>query len=303
MDIRNVDLNLLLSLDALIAEKSVSRAAARQGVSQPAMSASLARLRDLFHDQLLVRSSHGMVPTPRALELAVPIRNVLDQIGTVLEVPKEFEPTGSRRTFRLQGTDYVEAVVLPLLIRKVACLAPGVKFLYRPPDPLHLAYDLEHGHLDMGIGYIPDPSPRLRAQLVFRDRFVCIARRGHPEIEGSISLTQFAELGHIQVLPRDSEMYATPLDAALSKLNIVRHIEVWEPSFLNIVHLVSVSDLVTTVPERLTRLFDQMFPIQVVPPPVDLPAIEVRMFWAERMMLDAGHMWLRKVVMELGRSL
>ena len=249
MDIKNVDLNLLVSFDALIAERSVTRAAERQGVSQPAMSAALAKLRDLFKDPILLRASHGMVPTPRALELTEPIRKVLREIDVVLQAPHAFDPATSHRTFRLQGTDYVEAVLLPPLIERLRCTAPGINLHYRPPDPKQLADDLEHGDLDMGIGYIPKPGPQLRARLVFRDRFICIARRDHPSVQGEMTLSQFADLAHVQVLPRDSVMYATPLDDALSELNIVRRISLWEPSFLNVPYLVSASDLVTTIPE------------------------------------------------------
>ena len=299
MDIRNIDLNLMLAFDALFEERSVSRAAARQRVSQPAMSAALAKLRDLFQDPLFIRASNEMVPTARALEIASPIHNALREIVSCLEAPAKFEPVNSPRTFRLQGTDYVEAVLLPPLMQRMLSIAPKIKIIYRPPAPTQLAADLEQGHLDMGIGYIPNPMPNLRAQLLFRDSFVFVARNDHPKISGSISLMHFADLLHIQVLPRDSEMYATPVDDALSKVNIVRNIALWVPSFLNVLYLVSFSDMVAIMPKRIVRKFCKVLPIQEIAPPLDLPEIEVRMFWAERSMHDSGHRWLRQVIKEL----
>lgn len=303
MDIKNVDLNLLVCLHALVLERNVTRAAERQGVSQPAMSAALAKLRDLFKDPLLVRTSHGMVLTRRALELAEPVARTLREIESLLQQPGEFDPGTSHRTFRLQGTDYVESVLLSPLVTKVRHIAPNAKVLYRSPDPKRLAEDLETGELDMGIGYIPSPVPHLRTQLVFRDRFVCLARRSHPSIKGKLTIEQYAALPHVQVLPRDSAMYATALDDALGMLNVARQVVLWEPSFLNVPQLVATSDVVTTIPERVARHFAHMLPLQLIDPPVVLPTIEVRMFWAEWAMQDPGHRWLRGLVHEVGNAL
>ncbi len=303
MDIRSVNLNLLVSFEALITERSVTRAAARLDVSQPAMSSALAKLRDVFQDPLLVRTSHGMAPTARALDLAEPIRMLLREIDTVLQMTGVFEPTTSRRTFRLQGTDYVESVLLPPLMEQIRGVGRDIKVIYRPPDPKHLAQSLEDGELDMGIGYIPAPGPRLRTRLVFRDRFVCIARRDHPALQGALTLAQFADLPHVQVLPQDSEMYATTLDEALSTQNIVRNVVLWEPSFLNIPHMVAQSDLVSTIPLGVARRQVEFLPIQILEPPLPLPGIDVRMFWADRAMHDSGHQWLRSLISDLGQRL
>ncbi len=281
----------------------MTRAAERQGVSQPAMSAALGKLRDLFKDPLLVRTSHGMVPTPRALELAEPIRTILRNIDAVLHEPGKFEPAIAQRTFRLQGTDYVESVLLPLLVEHVRRAAPGVKLLYRSPNPKQLAEDLETGELDLGIGYIPAGMQQLRTQLVFRDSFVCLARRDHPLIRGSMTPGQFADLPQVQVLPRDSIMYATALDDALSSLNIARQVVIWEPSFLNVPQVIASSDLITTMPRRVAERAARALPLQLIEPPFDLPEIEVRMFWAEWAMHDDGHQWLRKAIHGLGLGL
>jgi DNA-binding transcriptional LysR family regulator len=303
MDIRNVDLNLLVCLNALIIERNVTRAAERQGVSQPAMSAALAKLRDLFKDPLLVRTSQGMVLTRRATELGEPVAKMLREVEGLLQQSGTFDPATSHRTFRLQGTDYVESVLLAPLMTSVRSMAPSVKVVYRSPDPKRLAEDLDTGELDMGIGYIPSPVPHLRTQLVFRDRFVCLARRDHPAITANLTIEQYAALPHVQVLPRDSGMYASALDDALAMLNVARQVVLWEPSFLNVPELVATSDVVTTIPERVALRFVKRLPVQLIDPPVALPPIEVRMFWAEWAMQDPGHRWLRGLVHQVGEAL
>jgi DNA-binding transcriptional LysR family regulator len=302
MNIRDLDFNLLICFDVLIAERHVTHAAERLNMSQSAMSSALAKLRDVFNDALLVRSPHGMVPTTRALELIEPVRRVIREMEEVIQPSRDFAPAQSNKTFAFIGTDYAEYVLLPRLIERLEREAPGVKIIYRPPNPKHLVELMAAGEVDLCLSYLPDPPPALHARFVYHDRFVCLVRRDHPAVREALTIGQFAELSHVQVLPKDLPMFGTPIDEALSAQNIVRKIAVWEPSFLVIPHLIATSSLITTVPERLARMCAEMLPLKILEPPLQLPALNVSLYWHDRTHLSPAHQWLRNLVHAVARE-
>ena len=303
MDFRGFDLNLLVSLQALLEERHVTRAAERLDISQPAMSAALARLRALLGDQLLVRGPQGLALTPRAEALGAQLRPVMGGIEQMVASAPGFVPTSSRRTFSLIGTDFVEYVLLPPLAARLSRDAPGVQITFKGPDFRHIEQRMADGELDLAIGYCPAaPDPLIR-KAAFTEPFVCVARRGHPAVaDGFLSLDTYAELGHAQVLPQDSTMYADAVDGALAAVGLVRKVAVWQPSFLAVVAVVARTELIATVPSRVAALMASSLPVAIHPLPLELPPSEVGLYWHPRCKDDAGHGWFRQLVWQLLRD-
>jgi DNA-binding transcriptional LysR family regulator len=303
MDLRGLDLNLLIPLRVLLTERHVTRAAEKLGITQPAMSASLARLRNLFDDQLLVRGSRGLAPTARAQQLM----DQLDQFVVVIEqmvaLPTEFLPDTSRRTFTLIGTDYIETLLLPSLMADLAIEAPSLQLVFRPPDPKNLEALMSEGEVDLAVAYLPDAPKDLITSVAFRESFACIARRDHPQLsKDNFSLDVFVDLQHAQVLPRNLPMYGMPIDAALGALGLVRRVALWHASFQALPAIVAKTDLVATLPRRLAMLAAQTLPISVYDPPLPLPTVDFSLYWHARSQEDSGHKWLRAKVAALLRT-
>jgi DNA-binding transcriptional LysR family regulator len=229
MDLRGLDLNLLIPLRVLLTERHVTRAAEKLGITQPAMSASLARLRTLFDDQLLVRGPKGLAPTARAQQLMDQLDQFVAMIEQMVALPTEFVPDTSRRTFTLIGTDFIETLLLPSLMADLAIEAPSLQVVFRPPDPKNLEALMSEGEIDLAVAYLPDAPKGLITSVAFRDRFVCIARRDHPQLSTDhFPLDLFVDLQHVQVLPRNLPMYGMPIDAALGALGFVRRVALWQ---------------------------------------------------------------------------
>ncbi len=296
MDIRSLDLTQLIYLGVLLQEKHVTRAAQKLGISQPALSATLARLRGLFRDELLVRTPRGMALTPRAEAIADTLGEILHSLERLVAVDADFDPATSQRTFSLIGSDLIEWLGLPILMARLAEAAPNLQIAYRPSNPKNLETVLASGEIDLAIGFVPDISERLMKATIFTDAFACIARRGHPLIDGGLSLEQFGRVGHVQVLPRDATMYSAPVDEALTAFDIVRVVKLWQPSFLAIPHVVAATDLISTLPRRLAIRFARDLDLQVMGPPIDLPEIPFSIYWHPRNQKEPAHVWLRDFV-------
>jgi DNA-binding transcriptional LysR family regulator len=300
MDVRGLDLNLLIPLRALLTERHVTRAAEKLGITQPAMSASLARLRTLFGDQLLVRGPGGLAPTARAQQLMDQLDQVVAAIEQMVTIPMEFVPDTSRRTFTLIGTDFIETLLLPSLMADLAAEAPSVQVVFRPPDPGNLEALMSKGEVDLAVAYLPDAPEGLITSVAFRERFACIARRDHPQLSTHhFPLDLFVDLQHVQVLPRNLPMYGMPIDAALAALGFVRRVALWHPSFQALPAIVANTDLVATLPRRLAIRAAETLPIAVYDPPVSLPTVDFSLYWHARSHEDPGHKWLRAKVAAL----
>ena len=303
MDVRGLDLNLLIPLRALLTERHVTRAAEKLGITQPAMSASLARLRALFGDQLLVRGPGGLAPTARAQQLMDQLDQVVAAIEQMVTLPAEFVPDTSRRTFTLIGTDFIETLLLPSLMADLAAEAPGVQVVFRPPDPGNLEALMSKAEVDLAVAYLPDAPEGLITSVAFRERFACIARRNHPQLSTDhFPLDLFVDLQHVQVLPRNLPMYGMPIDAALAALGFVRRVALWHPSFQALPAIVAKTDLVATLPRRLAIRAAETLPITVYEPPVPLPTVDFSLYWHARSHEDPGHKWLRAKVAALLRT-
>jgi DNA-binding transcriptional LysR family regulator len=288
------DMNLVVILDALLEERSVTGAARRLGVTPSAVSHTLKRLRQELGDPLLVRTRRGMSPTLRAEELRAPIRRGLELIGDAIQQGGRFDPRTARRSFTIATGDLLGLVLLPGLWGRVAKTAPHVDLRIAP-----IVRDVERT-LESGVAEIvlagsfePIDTPGLFRQRLFDERLVCVVREDHPQIRGPITLEQFCALSHALVAPRGG---TGVVDRALQKLGLSRRVAVRLPHFLLAPFLVATSDLVLTVGESVARAFAQRLPLRIVPPPIELPAVTYWQIWHERSQRDAGHTWFRAQV-------
>jgi DNA-binding transcriptional LysR family regulator len=297
-----IDLNLLIALDALLEEGNVTRAAARIGLTQPAMSHALNRLRKILGDPLLVRTPRGMRSTPRADALMSPIRRALTDIERALSERPAFEPRSSRRTFTLAAVDYGELVILPPLLARLPQIAPGIDIVVRQLRMEDIDEQLEEGTIDLAIGVLnEEDKPAAFQQRLFQERFVCVLRADHPAVGDTLSLEQFVELNHALISPRGRR--GGLVEQELKKLGLSRRIALTVPHFLVAPLVVAHSDLVLTVAARIAKAFEGMLPLRVVETPLQVPGFSVTQFWHERQQQDPAHAWLRGLIMDLCRTL
>jgi len=298
-----VDLNLLRYLAVLVHEGSVSRAAVRLGVTQPAVSAALKRLRAAFGDPLLVRSGQTMSPTPRALELAERVTPMLAEVRALVRQRSTFEPARTRRTFTLMGSDYVQFFVLPRLCERIERRSPQMQLEHRPANPDKVEPWLASGQVDLGVGYLASPPPALRSRLLFDDAQVCLVRRGHPVLKRTFTAEDYAALSHVAISPGGAGFYGARIDALLRSIGIRRRVALTLPSFLAVPHVVARTDYIATVPGRFASWFARQLPLAVLKPPLALPSFEISLFWHERVHADAANLWLRAEVVAATRDL
>jgi DNA-binding transcriptional LysR family regulator len=289
------DLNLLLTLDVLLAEGNVARAARRLGLSPSAMSRSLARLRETTGDPLLVRAGRGLVPTPRALELRARIGPVVEEAKALLLPADALELGKLKRSFTLRTSDGFVENFGPPLVARVAAEAPGVRLRFVQKLDKDSA-PLRDGSVDLETGVVGDAaSPELRSRILFQDRFIGVVRAGHALSEGEMTPARYAAADHVLVSRRGRDRNA--VDEALAALGLERRIAASVGGFAAALALARGSALLATVPERHTgRLRGGMHSFAL---PVELPGIAVAMLWHPRMDADQAHRWLRGLLLEI----
>jgi DNA-binding transcriptional LysR family regulator len=300
MNISGVNLNLLVALDALLDERSVTRAARRMGVTQPAMSNSLSQLRALFDDPLFLRHPHGLEPTPRALALAEPIRQGLRQLSSAF-TPTQFEPKTAERRFVLEASDYVEFVLLPVLLRRLEREAPGVRVEVRPWGRHQVPSSLARAEADLMIGFYDEVPARHRHQLLFEEEYVCIVRRDHPRVGKKLTLSRYLELDHVLVSQRGD----TPgsVDRALALRGKKRNIAARVSHFLMVPMLVSRTDLVAALSRRVVEPFAKPLGLRALAPPLGLPRGKIGQVWHEQLDGDPAQRWFRGLVAQVSGEL
>ncbi len=298
-NLAGVDLNLLVALQALLEERSVTRAAHRVGLTQPAMSRALGRLRALFDDPLLVRATGGMAPTPRAESLSEPLRQTLAEVDRMIRRPT-FEPATARGKLRITSTDYVTPVVLPRVLGRLFKEAPhlDLELQHWNRDSLR---QLEDGSLDLAIGLFPDAPAGFYRQRLFSDDFACIVRAKHPVTREGLTLEAYTSLRHALITVAGEERGAA--DAALERLGLTRRIALRIPHFLAAPLIVAESDLVLTLPRRLARRFARFANLTFMDPPVEIGGFTISQLWHERRHHDPAHLWLRALLAERTRRL
>jgi len=291
-----LDLNRLRHLDALLDERHVTRAAARVGLTQSAMSRSLARLRAHLGDALLVRGSGGLGLTPRAEALRAPLRHALDELGALLAPEPPFDPPRATRTFTLGMADYGEALLLPPLLARLRAEASrvGVAVVGGGPD---VAGALEEGRVELALAPRRGGGAAIVWRRLFHEEFVCLARRDHPGVGARLTLARFLALSHVAITPGNRP--GTPTDDALARLGQRRRVAVRLPSFLMAPLLVASSDLIGLYPARLARRAAELLPLRLHPPPFPLAGFDLHLGWHERHRHDPGHRWFRQLLADL----
>jgi len=300
MDIRSVDLNLLVVFDAMLQHRNVTRAGEALSLSQPAMSAAVARLRVLFNDPLFVRAGTQMNPTPRAESLGTPIRQIVHTIQTEILQTTAFDPATSQRTYTLLTPDIAEMNFLPRLLAHLAEHGPhiNIKTLAMPRHAASSA--LESGAAELAIGYFPDlQKAGFYQQRLIRSSHVCLLRKGHPLGGGKLTLTQFLKASHAVVKPDGREHV---FEQFLQSKGLQRRVVVELSHFMSLLPIVETSDLIATVPRDLAEFFMRHGAVRHVDTPMKSPVIEVHLFWHQRLHKDPAHAWLRKQIYELFRQ-
>lgn len=294
-DIKTLDLNLLKALDALLDERSVTRAAARLSLTQPAVSGMLTRLRDSFGDPLFVRNQRGIIPTPRALELALPVKKVLDEIGELLQ-PALFDPATAAMTVSIAATDYALKTILVPFLARLREVAPGIRVAIHPVEDDRLQGQLESGELDLVLITPEVTLPGLHARRLFDERYVSVMRSSHPAATtGSLTLAQFCQLDHA-IVSYVGGRFRGATDIALAQQGLSRHVTLSVNSFTALTEILLITDLIAVMPERLVRHQPGLICME---PPLPISGFTKVAAWHDRTHHDSSHAWVRAFLFEI----
>ncbi len=299
-NLSKVDLNLLVVFDALMSERHATRAGQKIGLTQPAVSHALNRLRHMFGDPLFVRSPQGMTPTPAAQRIAPAVRSVLTRIQDVLRGSPLFDPSTSTRQFTLGLSDYAALVLLPRLTARLEREAPNVTIVARNTAHAIGFGMLESGDVELIAGNFPSPPPHLREELLYLETFACAVRSGHPALRSLSDPARYLKLRHLQVSTRGNPHGY--VDDILIKGGRARQISLTVSQFLMAPMLIATSDLVATEPHRLFDPYIDPFQLRLFKPPFAIPPFRVVQAWHGRNDTDAGHLWLRQRVKEISQT-
>lgn len=296
MKLTDIDLNLLVVFDRLVQDGRVSRVAESLGLSQPAVSNALRRLRDLLDDELFLRTPAGMAPTPYALQLAEPVAQALRGLQGALNVRASFDPARSERCFTLAMTDVGEIYFLPVLMDALAREAPGVTLRCVPVADASLREDMAAGRVDLALGSLPQLQAGFFQQALFRQRYVALMRAGHPLATDSAPLnaTQYRQAAHVRVVSAGTGH--GQVDEALQRLGVARQVQLTVPHYVALGQVLGSTDLVATVPERLAERLSGPHALVARPLTLRLPASTIAQLWHAHLHRDPGHQWLRGLV-------
>ena len=311
MNISRVDLNLLVYLDVLLRECNVTRAAEELGISQPAMSNSLRRLRDLFDDPLLVRTSDGMTPTDRALELQPLVRNVL-AAAEIAVLPKTvFDASASDRIFRIMASDYTEVTLLPQLLTRLRKEAPGIRLDIMTPSDVSF-HDVERGKVDMVINRFDSLPQSFHQVHLWDDSFSCVMSATNPVIK-NWSLDSYLSHKHVWVsktgmgvgvgMSSDDVQRLGWVDEALGKLDAKRYITVFTRHYQAALLLGEQEDLIVTIPTIAARTMANNPKVVILDPPFEIPRMRLKMVWSPLLQRDPGHKWLRQMIKDVSSEI
>jgi DNA-binding transcriptional LysR family regulator len=294
-----VNLNLLLAFDALLRERSVTRAARSVGVTQAAMSNSLAQLRTLFEDPLFIRRSHGMDPTSRALQVGEQVQQGLASFEAAL-APAVFNPAHAEHSFVIAMNDYCQQVVLPPLLERVAHEAPKVRLAVRHWGHHQVSEALARGKLDLLLGFFASVPDNYFVEPLFEERFVCIVRTAHPKVRTRLTLKRYLSLGHVVVSVASAS--PTPIDLALERLGHQRRVSLTVANSSTVPFVVARTDFIAAVSARTAVAMQNALPLSVFPLPVELEPSRIRQAWHARTQNDPRQRWLRDQVRDVCRA-
>jgi len=295
------DLNLLPIFAALMEERSVTRAAQRVGMTQPALSNALARLRLMMQDQLFIRERYGLQPTPIALELAPVIADALARLDDAVLGQQDFDPGNAERVITIAPNGYVEFVLVPAVVARLQEVAPGIKLRLTPYGNDLAETGVVSGTTALVLGRIVDPPDNLVVQHVMDEGLACIVRADHPEVGDVITREQFERLKHVNVVP-PGRMRAG-LFQALSQQQLRRDVAISVTNFFAVAEMVAVTNYCATLPRLICRRLAHDPRVKVLPAPVDLGTFPVEMAWHVRYRHDPAHRWLRSLIGDVAREL
>lgn len=311
MNLERVDLNLLIYLDVLLREKNVTRAAEYLGITQPALSNALRRLRKMFGDPLLIRSSEGMTPTERALQLQPQIRQSLADLQKVLEPTGTFDAQESNRVFRIMASDYAEATLVPRLSMVMRNQAPDIVLDFLTPSDVDYK-DMEQGKVDVAINRFNEIPQSFHQITVWRDSFSCLLNPDNPALK-NFNLDAYLEAKHIWVSktgmgvgfgvnPKKSGGLGW-IDKALDDLGLKRSISIFTRHYQMPALIAENNDLIATLPSRIAELQAANSNLVIMPPPFDIPEFELKMAWSPLLHHNAAHQWLRALIMTVAKEI
>ncbi len=310
MNIDRIDLNLLVYFDVLLKERSVTRAANQLGISQPAMSNGLRRLRTLLEDPLLVRTSEGMTPTERAVELQPLVHDALSRLEKALQPHSPFEACDSDSVFRIVASDYAESTLLPKVLRELRTVAPHITLDIITPSDVEFA-DVEQGKVDMVINRFDTIPQSFHQKTLWVDSFSCILSADNA-IKGEFNLESYLASDHVWVSktgwgisvginPKDVQRLGW-VDEALIKMGKKRRIRVFTRHYQTATIMAEQKDLIVTIPTRAAQLQSLNPNVVILPPPFVIPPIELKMAWSPLLQHNPGHQWLRRLIAQVAED-
>ena len=297
MELSDIDLNQLVLFQQLMVERRVSKVAENLGLTQPAVSNTLAKLRRQFGDDLFVRTPTGMMPTPFAEQLAEPIGYALGMIHSGLNQHSHFDPASVKRSVTIGMTDIGEIVFLPGLVEHLRREAPGVLLSTVRTTATNLRDDMEAGKVDLAIGLLPQLKAGFFQRRLFRQRYVCLFRKGHALDRKRLSLTDFKAAEHLVIVSAGTGH--GKVDDLIRRAGVDRTVRLTIPHFVSVGHILRRTDMVATVTERLAESLVEPFDLTFRPHPIDLPEIAINVFWHAKVHRSPAHQWLRRVVFDL----
>jgi DNA-binding transcriptional LysR family regulator len=293
-----LDLNLLPVFEAMLLDQNVTAAAARVGVTQSALSNALGRLRHYFDDPLFVKTSKGMLPTPRAAELAQPLREALNLVRAAAQKNEAFDPARSNRTFRLYMTDVGEMVFLPELMKYLRSHGMSIQIETAQLDSDEVAEQLASGEIDFAVGYLPNLGKTIEKATLFREHYVCMTRKNYGENgAGKLTLKNFLAASHVLISSMGSGHQI--IERTLERGGFKRNVALRVPHFLVIPRIIADTDLVVTIPARAARTFADQTHVREFPLPVAIPSFDVALFWHSRFVNDPSIEWFRTLMLKL----
>jgi len=297
MELNEIDLNLLVVFQQLMVERRVSRVAENLGLTQPAVSNSLAKMRRIFGDELFLRTPSGMVPTPLAEQLGESIGYALGMIHSGLNQQTQFDPATAKQAMTIGMTDIGEIVFLPTLVDRLSREAPGVTLSTVRNAAVNLRDDMESSKVDLAIGLLPQLKAGFFQRQLFRQRYVCLFRKGHRFGKKKLSLAEFRAAEHLVVISAGTGHGA--IDELMKRSGVDRLVRLTVPHFVGVGHILRSTDLVATVPERLAIHLAEPFDLTYLPHPVRLPEVAINVFWHAKAHRSLANQWLRGVIFDL----
>lgn len=297
IEAKDIDLNLLVVFQEVFQERQISSVARKLGLSQPAVSNALARLRKTLNDELFVRTSQGMQPTPLAQQLADPIAAALANISKALNQQEAFDAASSQRQFTIAMTDVGEMYFMPILVEQCRRFAPQVQIATVRANSVDLMAEMETGRIDLSIGAFDQVSEALYHRRLFRQDYVCMYRQGHPILKEGVSNKDFLSAEHLIVSTRENPY--DKINQSLEKVGISASNSFTVPHFSSVPYIVSSTNLVVIVPQKLAASAAAPFRLSFSKPPIKLPTLQTNIFWHRRFAQDEGNQWLRNLLVNL----